>query len=88
MSSQCSTSCIGRRRVRWAPVLALLLASPQGTLEAADGPPTLVLHHGKIVTVDADFTIAEVREEVPLGALDPEVIVTPSVYVDCYHVTG
>jgi len=36
----------------------------------------------------ADFTIAEAREEVPLGALDPEVIVTPSVYVDCYYVTG
>jgi 3-oxoadipate CoA-transferase alpha subunit len=36
----------------------------------------------------ADFTIAEVKEEVPLGGLDPEVIVTPSVYVDCYFVTG
>jgi 3-oxoadipate CoA-transferase alpha subunit len=30
----------------------------------------------------AKVTIAEVDELVPLGALDPEVIVTPSIYVD------
>jgi acyl CoA:acetate/3-ketoacid CoA transferase alpha subunit len=36
----------------------------------------------------ADFTIAEVGEEVPMDALDPEAIVTPSVYVDCFYVTG
>ncbi|MGH6619464.1 MAG: 3-oxoacid CoA-transferase subunit A [Alphaproteobacteria bacterium] len=41
-----------------------------------------------VMAMAADFTIAEVKEEVPLGALDPEIIVTPSVYVDCYYVTG
>jgi 3-oxoacid CoA-transferase subunit A len=30
----------------------------------------------------ADHTIAEVENLVPVGALDPEAIVTPSVYVD------
>jgi 3-oxoadipate CoA-transferase alpha subunit len=41
-----------------------------------------------VMAMAADFTIAEVKEEVPLGGLDPEAVVTPSVYVDCYHVTG
>jgi len=30
----------------------------------------------------ADHTIAEVEEIVPVGAIDPEMIVTPSIYVD------
>jgi len=30
----------------------------------------------------AKVTIAEVDEEVPLGDLDPEIIVTPSIYVN------
>jgi len=30
----------------------------------------------------AAITIAEVSEIVPVGALDPETIVTPSVFVD------
>jgi 3-oxoadipate CoA-transferase alpha subunit len=30
----------------------------------------------------ADLTIAEVSEFVPLGELDPEVIVTPGIFVD------
>lgn len=41
-----------------------------------------------VMAMAADFTIAEVAEEVPMGELDPEVIVTPSVFVDCYYVTG
>ena len=41
-----------------------------------------------VMAMAADFTIVEVAEEVPMGALDPEHIVTPSVYVDCYYVTG
>jgi 3-oxoadipate CoA-transferase alpha subunit len=41
-----------------------------------------------VMAMAADFTIVEAKEEVPLGALDPEVIVTPSTYVDCYYVTG
>ncbi|MDH3703645.1 MAG: 3-oxoacid CoA-transferase subunit A [Alphaproteobacteria bacterium] len=41
-----------------------------------------------VMAMAADFTIAEVGEEVPMDALDPEAIVTPSVYVDCFHVTG
>jgi len=41
-----------------------------------------------VMAMAADFTIAEVAEEVPLDGLDPEAIVTPGVYVDCYCVTG
>lgn len=41
-----------------------------------------------IMAMAADFTIVEAAEAVELGALDPEVIVTPGVFVDCYHVTG
>jgi acetate CoA/acetoacetate CoA-transferase alpha subunit len=36
-----------------------------------------------LVAMAADITIAEVDEIVPCGALDPECIVTPGVYVDC-----
>lgn len=35
-----------------------------------------------LVAMAGTFTIAEVDEIVPLGALDPECIVTPGVYVD------
>lgn len=41
-----------------------------------------------VMAMAADFTIVEVAEEVPLDGLDPEAIVTPGVYVDCYCVTG
>jgi 3-oxoadipate CoA-transferase alpha subunit len=41
-----------------------------------------------VMAMAADFTIAEVSEEVPLDTLDPEGIVTPGVYVDCYYVNG
>lgn len=41
-----------------------------------------------IMAMAADFTIAEVQEDVPIDALDPEEIVTPGVFVDRYHVTG
>ena len=30
----------------------------------------------------ADVTVLQVKEIVPLGALDPEIIVTPSIFVD------
>jgi 3-oxoadipate CoA-transferase alpha subunit len=30
----------------------------------------------------ARFTVAEVAEIVPLGALDPEIIVTPGIFVN------
>ena len=35
-----------------------------------------------VMAMAADLTIAQVKEIVPLGALDPEVIVTPSIFVD------
>ena len=41
-----------------------------------------------VMAMAADVTIVEVAEEVPLDSLDPEAIVTPGVYVDCYYVTG
>jgi len=41
-----------------------------------------------VMAMAAEFTIAEVAEEVEVGELDPENIVTPSVYVDSYLVTG
>jgi 3-oxoadipate CoA-transferase, alpha subunit len=37
---------------------------------------------GPVMATAADVTIAEVDEIVPLGALDPEHIVTPGIYVD------
>ena len=41
-----------------------------------------------VMAMAADFTIAEVAEEVEMDGLDPECVVTPGTYVDCYHVTG
>ena len=35
-----------------------------------------------VMAMAADLTIVQVKEIVPLGALDPEVIVTPSIFVD------
>jgi 3-oxoadipate CoA-transferase alpha subunit len=35
-----------------------------------------------VMAMAADLTIAEVSEFVPLGELDPEVIVTPGIFVD------
>lgn len=43
---------------------------------------------GPIMAMAADYTIVEVAEEVAIGDLDPEVIVTPGVFVDSYYVTG
>lgn len=43
---------------------------------------------GPIMAMAADYTIVEVAEEVGIGDLDPEVIVTPGVFVDRYFVTG
>jgi 3-oxoadipate CoA-transferase alpha subunit len=43
---------------------------------------------GPIMAMAADYTIVEVAEEVAIGDLDPEVIVTPGVFVDRYFVTG
>ncbi len=37
---------------------------------------------GPVMATAANVTIAEVTNVVPLGGLDPEVIVTPSIYVD------
>ena len=36
---------------------------------------------GPIMARAAKCTVAQVREIVPLGALDPEVIVTPGIFV-------
>lgn len=41
-----------------------------------------------IMAMAADHTIAEVAEEVALGGLDPEIIVTAGVFVDRYFITG
>jgi len=41
-----------------------------------------------VMAMAADFTIAEVQEDVAIDELDPEVIVTPGVFVDTYFVTG
>lgn len=38
---------------------------------------------GPVMATAAQRTIAQVREIVPLGALDPEAIVTPGVFVTC-----
>ncbi|NQW12108.1 MAG: 3-oxoacid CoA-transferase subunit A [Alphaproteobacteria bacterium] len=37
---------------------------------------------GPVMAMAADLTVVQVREIVPLGLLDPEVIVTPSIFVD------
>lgn len=37
---------------------------------------------GPIMATAAELTVAEVTEVVPTGALDPEVIVTPGIFVD------
>lgn len=41
-----------------------------------------------VMAMAAKYTIAEVNEEVALGDLDPEHIMTPGVFVDRYVVTG
>ena len=41
-----------------------------------------------VMAMAADYTIAEVQEDVAMDALDPEIIVTPGVFVDTYYVTG
>lgn len=41
-----------------------------------------------VMAMAADHTIVEVREEVALGDLDPEIVVTPGVFVDTYFITG
>ena len=41
-----------------------------------------------VMAMAAKYTIAEVDEEVALGALDPEHIMTPGIFVDRYVVTG
>ena len=41
-----------------------------------------------IMAMAADHTIVEVAEEIALGDLDPEIIVTPGVFVDTYYTTG
>ena len=42
----------------------------------------------RIVGNNINFTIAEVQEDVAIDDLDPEIIVTPGVFVDTYYVTG
>jgi 3-oxoadipate CoA-transferase alpha subunit len=39
-----------------------------------------------VMAMAARHTIAQVTEEVALGDIDPEVVVTPGIYVDCYVV--
>lgn len=41
-----------------------------------------------IMAMAAARTIVEVEEDVAIDDLDPEVIVTPGVFVDTYYVTG
>lgn len=41
-----------------------------------------------IMAMAAAHTIVEVEEDVAIDDLDPEVIVTPGVFVDTYYVTG
>jgi 3-oxoadipate CoA-transferase, alpha subunit len=41
-----------------------------------------------VMAMAATLTVAEVRELVPLGALDPETIVTPGIFVDRLVVSG
>jgi 3-oxoadipate CoA-transferase alpha subunit len=37
---------------------------------------------GPIMATAATLTVAEVSEVVPLGGIDPEVVVTPGIFVD------
>ena len=37
-----------------------------------------------VMAMAADWVIVEASEEVPIGELDPECIITPGVYVDAY----
>jgi 3-oxoadipate CoA-transferase alpha subunit len=39
-------------------------------------------HFGPVMATAADLVVAEVREVVDIGAIDPEVVVTPGIYVD------
>ncbi|MBT5570010.1 MAG: 3-oxoacid CoA-transferase subunit A [Alphaproteobacteria bacterium] len=41
-----------------------------------------------IMAMASDCTIVEVQEDIAPNELDPEVIVTPGVFVDSYYVTG
>jgi 3-oxoadipate CoA-transferase, alpha subunit len=41
-----------------------------------------------VMAMAADLTIVELKEIVPLGSLDPEVIATPGIFVDRMIVTG
>jgi 3-oxoadipate CoA-transferase alpha subunit len=43
---------------------------------------------GPVMAMAADVTVVEVAEHVANGTLDPEAVVTPSVYVDRIVVTG
>jgi 3-oxoadipate CoA-transferase alpha subunit len=43
---------------------------------------------GPVMATAARLTIAEVEDVVPVGSLDPEAIVTPSIYVDRLVCTG
>ncbi len=41
-----------------------------------------------VMATAADYTIVEATTEVPVGDLDPECIITPGVFVDCYYIAG
>lgn len=41
-----------------------------------------------VMAMAADYTIVEATKEVDVGDIDPETIVTPGVFVDCYYVAG
>lgn len=41
-----------------------------------------------VMAMAADHVIVEAKDEVPIGALDPECVITPGIYVDSYWVTG
>lgn len=41
-----------------------------------------------VMAMAADVTVAQVNEIVPLGAMDPEAVVTPSIFVDRVVVVG
>ena len=43
---------------------------------------------GPVMATAARRTVVQVREVVPAGALDPEAVVTPGIYVDAVVVTG
>ena len=43
---------------------------------------------GPIMATAASLTIAQVTRIVPTGALDPELVVTPGIYVDRIVATG